>query len=558
MEILKILTPQIYFKILNHNSMKVTIGNSSLTLEDFKKILLKNYSIGIGNSATQRVEKCYNFLQNFTKDKLIYGINTGFGPMAQYRIDEEDQTQLQYNLIRSHTSGMGNPISPLFVKATMIARLNTLLRGYSGVHSDLVNLLGEFINHEILPVIYEHGSVGASGDLVQLSHLALALIGEGQVTNIYGTVRNTKDVLKEIGLEPFKIRLREALALMNGTSAMTGIGVVNIINSQNLLNWSIIASSIIVELVESFDDHYSYQLNAVKYHDGQANVAKKMRNILQDSGLVKSRREHHYEKKITDKVLKEKMQEYYSIRCVPQILGPIHDTIQQVEKVLMAEVNSVNDNPIIDADREDIYHGGNFHGDYVSLEMDKLKMAITRLSMLSERQLNYLLNDKLNEKLPPFVNLGKLGFNLGMQGAQFVATSTVAENQTLSFPMYVHSIPNNNDNQDIVSMGANAAMLTSKVIENTYQVLAIQFLTIIQAVDYLGCEDRMSDFSKGIYQQLRELVPVFTEDTIMYPKITAIKNYLANNMVEMPAAKQIVFSNQYQVELETEMDLCPV
>lgn len=538
--------------------MKITIGNASLKLEDFKKILLKKYSIGIGNNATQRVDKCYNFLQNFTKDKLIYGINTGFGPMAQYRIEEEEQTQLQYNLIRSHTSGMGNPISPLFVKATMVARLNTLLRGYSGVHTDLVNLLCEFINHDILPVIYEHGSVGASGDLVQLSHVALALIGEGQVTDMDGKIRNTEDVLKEIGLEPFKIRLREALALMNGTSAMTGIGVVNILNSQNLLNWSIIASSIIVELVESFDDHYSYHLNAVKYHDGQANVAKKMRNILQDSQLVKSRREHHYEKKITDKVLKEKMQEYYSIRCVPQILGPIHDTIQQVEKVLMAEVNSVNDNPIIDADREDIYHGGNFHGDYVSLEMDKLKMAITRLSMLSERQLNYLLNDKLNEKLPPFVNLGKLGFNLGMQGSQFVATSTVAENQTLSFPMYVHSIPNNNDNQDIVSMGANAAMLTSKVIENTYQVLAVQFLTIIQAVDYLGCEDRMSDFSKGIYQQLRELVPVFVKDAVMYPKITSVKEYLANTMIEMPVAKQMIFSSQFQPELETEMDLCPV
>ena len=538
--------------------MKISIGNAALTLEDFKKILLSNHSISIGDDAAKRVEKCYNFLQDFTKDKLIYGINTGFGPMAQYRIEEEEQTQLQYNLIRSHTSGMGNVISPLFVKATMVARLNTLLRGYSGVHTELVNLLCEFINHEVLPVIYEHGSVGASGDLVQLSHLALALIGEGQVTNINGEMRNTKEVLSEIGLEPFKIRLREGLALMNGTSAMTGIGVVNILNSQNLLNWSIIASSIIVELVESFDDHYSFELNAVKYHEGQSRVAKKMRNVLQDSNLVKNRREHHYEKKITDKVLKEKMQEYYSIRCVPQILGPIYDTIKQVEKVLMAEVNSVNDNPIIDADRGDIYHGGNFHGDYVSLEMDKLKMAITRLSMLSERQLNYLLNDKLNEKLPPFVNLGKLGFNLGMQGAQFVATSTVAENQTLSFPMYVHSIPNNNDNQDIVSMGSNAAMLTSKVIENTYQVLSVQFLTIIQAVDYLDCEKRMSSFSRNIYQQLRNLVPVFANDTIMYPKITKVKEYLTNTFIEIPTTKPTVFNNKYQPELETEMDLCPV
>lgn len=537
--------------------MKITIGNDQLTLKDLKKILLEDYAIEIGDKATQRVERCYDFLKDFTKDKLIYGINTGFGPMAQYRIEEEEQTQLQYNLIRSHTSGMGNTIAPIFVKALMVARLNTLLRGYSGVHNEVVELLGKFINNNVLPVIYEHGSVGASGDLVQLSHLALALIGEGQVSDMSGKIEETAKVMNELGLEAFKIRLREGLALMNGTSAMTGVGVVNILNSQNLLSWSVIASSMIVELVESFDDHYSFELNDVKLHEGQAFIAKSMRNTLSDSLLVKKRREHHYEKKVTTNVLKEKMQEYYSIRCVPQILGPIHDTIEQVAKVLMAEVNSVNDNPIIDAERGDVYHGGNFHGDYVSLEMDKLKTAITRLSMLSERQLNYLLNDKLNQKLPPFVNLGKLGFNLGMQGSQFVATSTVAENQTLAFPMYVHSIPNNNDNQDIVSMGTNAALLTSKVIENTYQVLAVQFLTLIQAVDYLGCEDRMSSFSKAIYQQLREIVPVFADDTIMYPKITAIKQYLAKTFIEIPTEIHVPVPAK-TVMAEAELELCPV
>jgi histidine ammonia-lyase len=539
--------------------MKITIGNDYLTFEDFKRILFEDSTIEIGRKATRRVEKCYDFLQNFTKNKLIYGINTGFGPMAQYRIEEAEQTQLQYNLIRSHTTGMGNTIAPIFVKSTMIARLNTLLKGYSGVHPELVELLCNYINHDILPVIYEHGSVGASGDLVQLSHLALSLIGEGKVTDLKGNTQNTKDVIENLGFEPFKIRLREALALMNGTSAMTGIGIVNVIHAQNLMNWSIIASSMIVELVESFDDHYSYELNAVKLHEGQAYVAKKMRNILKDSSLPKSRREHHYDKKVTTNVLKEKMQEYYSIRCVPQILGPVHDTIEQVINVLIAEVNSVNDNPIVDAEREDVYHGGNFHGDYVSLEMDKLKTAITKLSMLSERQLNYLLNDKLNQILPPFVNLGKLGFNLGMQGAQFVATSTVAENQTLSFPMYVHSIPNNNDNQDIVSMGSNSALLTSKVIENTFQVLAVEFLTIIQAVDYLGFEDRLSSTSQKVYQQLRELVPVFVEDTVMYPKIGAVKDYLQKTTMEITSKdNKIPHTFEPVIAFEMEIECCPV
>jgi histidine ammonia-lyase len=311
------------------------------------------------------------------------------------------------------------------------------------------------------------------------------------------------------------------------------------LNSQNILNWSIIASAMIVELVQSFDDHYSYELNSVKFHEGQQYIAHQMGTMLSDSQLVKKRKKHHYDQKVTDTVLKEKMQEYYSIRCVPQILGPVYDTLKNVEKVLVNEVNSVNDNPIIDAKRGDVYHGGNFHGDYVSLEMDKLKTAITKLSMLSERQLNYLLNDKLNNILPPFVNLGELGFNLGMQGAQFVATSTVAENQTLSFPMYVHSIPNNNDNQDIVSMGSNAALITSKVIENTYQVLAVQFLTLIQAVDYLKIEDKLSTKSKTVYQQLRALVPTFTDDTVLNIKIEKIKKFI----VESPQKQDVAEVN---------------
>jgi len=186
----------------------------------------------------------------------------------------------------------------------------------------------------------------------------------------------------------------------------------------------------------------------------------------------------------------------------------------------------VNDNPVIDHENNNIFHGGNFHGDYVSLEMDKLKIAITKLSMLSERQLNYLLNNKLNQKLPPFVNLGVLGFNFGMQGMQFTATSTVAENQTLSFPMYVHSIPNNNDNQDIVSMGCNAALMTKRVVDNSFEVLAIQLMTILQAIDYLECEDRLSAISRSLYDRAREIFPKFIEDMPKYKDLKNIKDFL--------------------------------
>ena len=228
---------------------------------------------------------------------------------------------------------------------------------------------------------------------------------------------------------------------------------------------------------------------------------------------------------LTRKFFQDKVQEYYSLRCVTQVLGPIFDTIAQAEKVVVDELNSVNDNPVIDHKNENIFHGGNFHGDYVSLEMDKLKIAITKLSMLSERQLNYLLNEKLNHKFPPFVNLGVLGFNFGMQGMQFTATSTVAENQTLSFPMYVHSIPNNNDNQDIVSMGCNAALMAKKVIDNSFEVLAIQMMTVLQAIDYLDCVARLSPNTQKVYHSIRKIFPKFIEDQPKYKDLERVKTY---------------------------------
>jgi histidine ammonia-lyase len=281
------------------------------------------------------------------------------------------------------------------------------------------------------------------------------------------------------------------------------------------------------EIVEAYDDHYSYELNIVKHHHGQNKVAEMMRAILKDSKMIRDRSEHLYHPDTLQKeIFEDKVQEYYSLRCVTQILGPVYDTIKHAEKIVVDELNSVNDNPVVDHVNENIFHGGNFHGDYVSLEMDKLKIAITKLSMLAERQLNYLLNDKLNQKFPPFINLGVLGLNFGMQGMQFTATSTVAENQTLSFPMYVHSIPNNNDNQDIVSMGSNAALFTKKVIDNSFTVLSIQAMSILQAIDYLNCENKLSSATRSVYQSLRKIFPKFVEDKAKYNDLKSIKKFL--------------------------------
>jgi histidine ammonia-lyase len=503
----------------------IKIGSEKLALPSCGKVLLHNEPIEIDDAALQKVYESHYFLKEFIKDKLIYGVNTGFGPMAQYKISHDDQIQLQYNLIRSHCSGSGNAIAEINVRATMLARLNMLLLGYSGIHPEAVILLKEMINHHITPIIFEHGGLGASGDLVQLAHLALAMIGEGDV-HYKNEITTAEKAFKAEGLKPLGIHIREGLALMNGTSAMCGIGIINLLHAQNLVNKATQISAMIIEMVESYDDHYSNELNSVKLHHGQNHVAQNIREHLADSGLVKKRDKHLYDQPTKENVVKDKVQEYYSIRCVPQIIGPIYDTIAFAEEIIIDEINSANDNPIVDYKNKNVFHGGNFHGDYPAIEMDKLKIAITKLSMLSERQLNFLMNDKLNAKLPPFVNLGTLGLNLGMQGTQFTATSTVAENQTLSNPMYIHSIPSNNDNQDIVSMGSNAALMAQKVINNTYEVLAIEFMSIIQAIDYLKCESKLSSASKKLYSELRQLVPRFEGDSIQYPRQQKIINYL--------------------------------
>lgn len=500
---------------------------NALTISEFYDVLFKDVKVSLDTSIVERVQKSHEFLMAFSKDKVIYGVNTGFGPMAQYKIQDEDKIQLQKNLIRSHASGSGTPLEPLEVKALMLARLNTLSLGKSGIHENVMHTMTALINKDITPLIFQHGGVGASGDLVQLAHLALVLIGEGEVF-YKGERRLTSEVFQQEDIQPIAIKLREGLALINGTSAMTGIGIINCIYAKRLLHWSTACSAIINEVVSAYDDHLSEELNNAKLHKGQQKVAQLMREHLKDSKLTRDRNVHLYDGHSNETYFTEKVQEYYSLRCVPQILGPVYDTLKHTTKILFEEVNSANDNPIIDVEKQHVYHGGNFHGDYVSLEMDKLKLVITKLSMLAERQLNYLLNSKLNDLLPPFVNLGTLGLNFGMQGAQFGAVSTTAENQTLSSSMYIHSIPNNNDNQDIVSMGTNASLMTKTVIDNAYEVISVELVTIMQALYHLDFNGKLSSKTAQLFSEFKTFIPRIVEDKPMYQLLAEVKSYLKN------------------------------
>src|ERR1700712_6087921 len=260
----------------------IAVGERMLSVDDMSEILFKGRELTLSGVSVEKVRVNHEFLRRFSTNKLIYGINTGFGPMAQYKISEDHLLELQYNLIRSHSSGGGKLLSPLLAKAVMIARLNGLMQAYSGVHVELVELLKELINRNIIACIYEHGGVGASGDLVQLAHLALTLIGEGEV--LYeGGIHPAGEIFKREQIKPLSIHIREGLAILNGTSAMTGIGLVNIIQARKLLEWSVMLSAMTNEVVEAYDDHYSYELNIVKHHKGQNRVAGMFREILKDS-----------------------------------------------------------------------------------------------------------------------------------------------------------------------------------------------------------------------------------------------------------------------------------
>lgn len=507
----------------------IFLNGTNLTITDLNNFLNNpDYVIEIDPSAKQAVSLTKQFIDEQASGKIIYGINTGFGPMASHVISDHQQLELQRNLIRSHAVGAGDPIKSSYVLAAMIVRLNTLLQGHSGVSVELIERLQTFINHRIMPIIPEHGAVGTSGDLVQLAHIALAIIGEGEV--IYNNKRQpTQEVLAALAIPPiYELQPKEGLALINGTSVMTGIAATLCIDAKRLLDTAVGNGAFSLELVHAYDDGISEQLHNLRPHAGQKEIARSLRDLLKDSKLLRSRSSLHEAVKAQDDVLElpQAIQEVYSLRCIPQILGPIQETITKTIGTVEIELNAVTDNPIIDRELGEFLHGGNFHGDYIASAVDQLKAALVKLTMLSERRTNFFLNKNVNKFFPPFLNLKKPGLTLGLQGMQFVATSTTAQSQSLAYPHHLHSIPTNGDNQDVVSMGTDAALLAAKVIENAFIVLAIERISLTQAADFTKENDLFSQASQNTYQELRSVFPAVVEDRAFSPEIGAVVDLL--------------------------------
>ncbi|MEK7185439.1 MAG: aromatic amino acid ammonia-lyase [Patescibacteria group bacterium] len=502
----------------------IEISGSNLSIEEINQIVSDPaIKIKVAESARCSVKESEDFLKRESTKRIIYGVNTGFGPMASHLIGADRQAELQRNLVISHAMGMGEPIEARFVLAAMVVRLNTLVRGYAGVSLDLADRFEAFINHRIIPIVPEHGAVGTSGDLVQLAHIALAIIGEGKV--LYdGKIQPAAQVIKELSLGDYELKPKEGLALINGTAMMSGIAALILAEAERAVDLATRFGAWALELVHGFGDSIAEELHALRPHPGQVAVAAHLRRTLQSSSLIRDRHKFRPEQKFDEVVEKipEDVQEVYSLRCIPQIVGPIWEAVVEARRVIMIEINSVTDNPVIAKQKEVFFHGGNFHGEYIASTVDELKAAITKLTLLEERRVNFFLNAKVNQHFPPFLNLHQPGLSLALQGLQFVATSIAADNQSLAFPHRLHSISTNGDNQDVVSMGTDAALMAAKVVGNAYLVLAIELITLAQATDVGGDVKSFSGETQRLYQTVRGIFPVVSTDRVAVDELAKV------------------------------------
>ena len=513
----------------------IVLNGSDLTVEDIVAIGVGDKQVALDPAAVARCRASRAFLEEeVAARRIIYGVNTSFGPMCNKIIEDSEIEALQVNLIRSHAAGLGDPLKPYVSVAVMAVRLNTLVKGYSGVRVELLEFMKEMVNLGVAPYIPECGSVGASGDLIHLAHLSLTIIGEGK-SYFRGELYDTATLFDNLDITPMTLSFKEGIALMNGTSAMTALAAFALFGAKKLLRLSCVAGAFALEIFGGIDDAFDEDLHLVKPHPGQLQVAETIRNLYAGSGNITLRKDMHeqirnhqtegpvYETSIN-------VQDVYSIRCTPQILAPVVEAIEAATRVVETEANSSNDNPIIIPEKKKIIHGGNFHGQSIGFAMDSLCMAMATLCTLSERRINKFLDRNLNEGLPEFLIPGTLGLTMGFMGAQYLATSTTAENRQLANPVSTNSISCNASNQDVVSMGTVAARKAFKSVSNAKHVVTLEVLTDLQALSFRNA-DRLGTGTRRIYEILNKDFQVYDNKRIFHDDLVKFRKILFSSQI---------------------------
>lgn len=486
---------------------EVVIDGSHLTLADIDAVAREEANVSIASEALQRVSESRKVIDEIVEsDKVVYGVNTGFGKLSDVRIAPGQLNDLQLNLIRSHAAGVGPSFSIPVTRAIMLLRANVLAKGHSGIRSQVVKLLAEMLNKRIHPLIPSKGSVGASGDLAPLAHLALVLIGEGSAM-VGSQILPGKMALHEKGLSPVVLQAKEGLALINGTQAMTGVGALSWMEAHRLCRIADIAGALSVDVMRGTDVAFDERIVNARPHPGAITVARNLRELMRDSQIRESHRDCN------------KVQDNYCLRCMPQVHGAVRDALHVAEKWMSIEMNSATDNPLVFAGDRVLLSGGNFHGAPMALCLDFLAVAMSQLANISERR-TALLIDASQSELPPFLTQ-ESGLNSGFMIAQVTAASLVSENKILSHPASVDSIPTSANKEDHVSMGVTSALKLQQIVQNAASVLAIELLCNAQALDLLSPK-KTSPVLQKVHQSIRSAVPRMERDRVIAEDITSV------------------------------------
>ncbi len=490
----------------------IILDGKSLNLETFVRVARNGETVALGEPNKEAVRAAEQYVSTVAEGEVpVYGINTGFGKLADVRINPKEVGRLQKNLLMSHACGVGDPLPKEVVRGMMVLRVNALVKGFSGVRLETVEKIVEFLNRDLCPVVYEKGSLGASGDLAPLSQMCLPLLGMGEV--FWGGKRlSSAEGLLLAGIEPLKdLRAKEGLCLINGTQAMTSIGALTLYDAFRLEKVATLALCLSAEALRGITDAFDPRVHELRGQPGQCEVASRIRRHLAGSGMTSRQGEL-------------RVQDAYSLRCAPQVHGASLDAFRYVERVVVTEMNAVTDNPIVFPTEKIAISAGNFHGQPLALAFDFLGIALSELADISERRIERLVNPALSNGLPAFLSQN-CGINSGFMIVQYSAASLVSENKVLAHPASVDSIPSSANQEDHVSMGTIAARKANEILGNVRKVVAMELMSACQAIDLRGAGKLGYDTATA-YGLLREKIPYLLGDTVMYPYLETAEGLL--------------------------------